>query len=72
VANQRYISFVVRALKKFADVFDGVDVLNFAIATRCESFFQRLSGADVAGSGGSGEQEDARFASHAEAGQAVG
>ncbi len=63
-ADHGDIGFVVGALKEFADVFDGVDVLDLAIAACGESFFEGLRGANVAGSGRSGEQEYAGFASH--------
>ena len=64
-ADHGDIGFVVGALKEFADVLDGVDVLDCAIAACGESFFKGLRGANVAGPGRSREQEYAEFASHA-------
>ena len=62
--HHRDVSLVVNALKKSADVFDGVDVFDGAVTTGGESFFECLGGADVACSGRCGEKEDARLAGH--------
>src|ERR1700747_1119347 len=64
-ADDSDITFVVGALKKFADVVDGIDVLDLTIASGEEGFFERLRGSHVAGSGRRGEEQDARLTSHA-------
>ena len=50
-SHHRNVGFIIGALEKFADVFNGVNVLHAAIATRGERFFQCLRGPDVAGAG---------------------
>ena len=60
-AHHRNISLVVNALEKSADILQGVDVLDGAVAAHQKSFFKRLGRANVSGSGCCRQQQYARL-----------
>ena len=66
VPYQGNVRLVVNSLKDFADVLKRVNVLDGAIPTGGERFFQRLRCAHMARTGRRGKQEHARFRFHRE------